>query len=57
VSGTVVENRLEVNFREQCWGITAAFIDRTTEDEFHVTVNLLELGQLGFGRAFGTTTQ
>ncbi len=57
VSGTVVENRLEVNFREQCWGITAAFIDRINEDEFHVTVNLLELGQLGFGQAFGATTQ
>jgi LPS-assembly protein len=57
LSGTVVENRLEVNFREQCWAITAAFIDRTNEDEFHITVNLLELGQLGFGRAFGATTQ
>src|SRR5262249_32720887 len=52
-SATVVENRLEVEFREQCWAITAAFIDRTNEDEFHVSVNLLELGQYGFGRALG----
>jgi LPS-assembly protein len=51
-TGTVIENRLEVDFREQCWGITAAFIDRTDEDEFRITVNLLELGQYGFGRGF-----
>jgi LPS-assembly protein len=54
-TGTVIENRLEIDFREQCWGITAAFIDRTDEDEFRITVNLLELGQLGFGRAFAGT--
>ncbi len=53
LTSTVIENRLEVEFREQCWAITAAFIDRTTEDEFHITINLLELGQYGFGRAFG----
>jgi LPS-assembly protein len=53
LSDTIVENRLEVSFREQCWAITAAFIDRTDEDEFHVTVSLLELGSYGFGRAFG----
>jgi LPS-assembly protein len=51
-TGTVIENRLEVDFREQCWSITAAFIDRTNEDEFRITVNLLELGQYGFGRGF-----
>lgn len=51
---TVIENRFEVTFREQCWAITAAFIDRATEDEFHITVNLLELGQYGFGRAFSS---
>ena len=51
-TGTVIENRLEVDFREQCWGITAAFIDRSNEDEFRITVNLLELGQYGFGRGF-----
>jgi LPS-assembly protein len=51
-TGTVIENRLEIDFREQCWGITASFIDRTDEDEFRITVNLLELGQYGFGRAF-----
>jgi LPS-assembly protein len=51
-TGTVIENRLEIDFREQCWGITAAFIDRTDEDEFRISVNLLELGQYGFGRAF-----
>jgi hypothetical protein len=55
LSNTVIENRLEVTFREQCWAITAAFIDRATEDEFHITVNLLELGSYGFGRAFTTT--
>jgi LPS-assembly protein len=54
-TGTVIENRLEIDFREQCWGITAAFIDRTDEDEFRITVNLLELGQYGFGRAFAAT--
>ena len=53
-SRTVVENRVEVDFREQCWGISAAYIHRTNEDEFRVTVNLLELGQYGFGRAFAT---
>jgi len=53
VTNTVIENRLEVEFREQCWGVTAAFVDRTNEDEFHITVNLLELGQYGFGRVFG----
>ena len=51
-TGTVIENRLEVEFREQCWAITAAFINRTNEDEFRITVNLLELGQYGFGRGF-----
>ena len=49
---TVIENRLEVDFREQCWGITAAFIDRVDEDEFRISINLLELGQYGFGRGF-----
>ncbi|MBI4011875.1 MAG: LPS-assembly protein LptD [Candidatus Rokubacteria bacterium] len=53
LSETVVENRLEVEFREQCWAISVAFIDRTNEDEFRITINLLELGQYGFGRAFG----
>jgi len=53
LTSTVVENRLEVEFREQCWAITAAFIDRTNEDAFHITINLLELGQYGFGQAFG----
>jgi hypothetical protein len=52
VTSSVIENRFEVFFREQCWGISAAFVDRVDEDEFHVTVNLLELGQYGFGRAF-----
>lgn len=51
-TGTVIENRLEVDFREQCWGITAAFIDRVDEDEFRISINLLELGQYGFGRGF-----
>jgi LPS-assembly protein len=52
---TVIENRLEIDFREQCWGVTAAFIDRTDEDEFRITVNLLELGQYGFGRGFASS--
>ena len=51
-TGTVIENRLEVDFREQCWAITAAFIDRVDEDEFRISINLLELGQYGFGRGF-----
>jgi LPS-assembly protein len=51
-AGTIIENRFEVDFREQCWSITAAYVNRTTDDEFHITVNLLELGQYGFGRAF-----
>jgi LPS-assembly protein len=51
-TGTVIENRIEVDFREQCWGITAAYIDRVDEDEFRISVNLLELGQYGFGRGF-----
>lgn len=51
-TGTVIENRFEVDFWEQCWGIRAAFIDRADEDEFRITINLLELGQYGFGRAF-----
>jgi LPS-assembly protein len=54
LTATVVENRFEVSYRRQCWAITAAFINRTDEDEFRITVNLLELGQLGFGRAFST---
>ena len=51
-SGTVIENRFEVTFREQCWGFTAAYVNRSTEDEFHIQVNLLELGSYGVGRAF-----
>jgi hypothetical protein len=51
-TSTVIENRFELDFWEQCWGVSAAFIDRSNEDEFRVTVNLLELGQYGFGRAF-----
>jgi hypothetical protein len=27
-------------------------VDRVDEDEFRITINLLELGQYGFGRAF-----
>jgi LPS-assembly protein len=56
-TGTVVENRLEVEFREQCWGVTATFIDRVNEDEFRITINLLELGQYGFGRGFTGLSQ
>lgn len=48
-----VENRVEVEFRQQCWALGVALIDRVDEDEVHVTVNLLELGSFGFGRAFG----
>jgi len=51
-TGTVIENRLEVEFREQCWAITAAYINRVNDDEFRITINLLELGQYGFGRGF-----
>lgn len=51
-TGTVIENRFEVDFREQCWAVSAAFIDRTNEDEFRITISLLELGQYAFGRAF-----
>ena len=54
-SDTVIENRLEIEFREQCWAILATFIDRADEDEFRISVNLLELGQYGFGRAFAGT--
>jgi lipopolysaccharide assembly outer membrane protein LptD (OstA) len=54
-ASTIIENRFEVAFREQCWAITAAYINRTDEDEFHITVNLLELGQYGFGRAFASS--
>ena len=50
ISHTSVENRLEVDFRQQCWAVSFAFIDRATEDEVRVTVNLLELGAIGFGR-------
>jgi LPS-assembly protein len=56
-TGTVVENRFEVNFREQCWSITAGFVDRTTDNEFRISVNLLELGQFGFAQALGALTQ
>jgi hypothetical protein len=52
-TSTVVENRIEAEFREQCWAISAAFIDRTTEDEFRISINLLELGQYGFGQVLG----
>jgi LPS-assembly protein len=52
-TSTVIENRLEVEFREQCWAVTGAFIDRVDETEFRITINLLELGQYGFGRGFG----
>jgi LPS-assembly protein len=51
-TSTVIENRFELDFWEQCWGVSAAFVDRSNEDEFRITVNLLELGQYGFGRAF-----
>lgn len=47
-----VENRVAVEFRQQCWAIRLLLIDRVDEDEVHVSVNLLELGSLGFGRAF-----
>jgi LPS-assembly protein len=53
LSATAVENRFELTYRAQCWAVTAAVIRRTDEDEVHFTVNLLELGQFGFGRALG----
>jgi lipopolysaccharide assembly outer membrane protein LptD (OstA) len=49
---TLIENRFEVDFREQCWAITAAYIDGVDEDQFRISINLLELGQYGFGRGF-----
>ena len=49
-TSTIVENRFEVTFREQCWGFTAAYVNRTNEDEFHISINLLELGSYGFGQ-------
>jgi LPS-assembly protein len=52
---TVVENRFEIEFREQCWAVTATYINRTDDDEFRISINLLELGQYGFGRAFAAT--
>jgi hypothetical protein len=42
-----IENRFEVDFREQCWAVTVALVDRTDED------SLLELGQYALGRALG----
>jgi hypothetical protein len=33
--------------------VTVALVDRTDEDEFRVTISLLELGQYALGRAFG----
>jgi LPS-assembly protein len=53
-SGTIVENRFEVDFREQCWATTLAYVHRTSDDEFRVTINLLELGHYGFGRVFAS---
>ena len=52
LSRTVVENRLEVDFREQCWAASLALVDRVDEDEVRITINLLELGSFGFGRIF-----
>jgi hypothetical protein len=51
----VIENRFEITFLEQCWAISAAYINRVDENEFRISVNLLELGQYGFGRAFAST--
>ncbi len=53
-TSTVIENRVEVEFREQCWAVSVALVDRTNEDEFRITINLLELGHYGFGRAFAS---
>jgi LPS-assembly protein len=54
-SDTAIENRFEVEFREQCWAILATYVNRTDEDEFRISINLLELGQYGFGRVFAST--
>ena len=57
ISHTSVENRLEVDFRQQCWAVSLALINRVNEDEVRLTVNLLELGSVGFGRSFSQGAQ
>jgi LPS-assembly protein len=54
-ASSVVENRVSVEFREQCWAIVASYTHGVDEDKFAITVNLLELGQYGFGTGFGGT--
>ena len=49
ISHTNVENRFEVDYRQQCWAISLGLINRVDEDEVRLTVNLLELGSVGFG--------
>ena len=54
LASTSVENRISVDFREQCWAISASYSHGVNEDKFAITVNLLELGQYGFGRGFAS---
>ncbi len=57
ISHTTVEDRLEVDYREQCWAVRLALVHRTNEDEVRMTVNLLELGSIGFGQVFTSGAQ
>jgi hypothetical protein len=52
-SKTTNRGPLPMDFRAQCWAVTVALGDRTDEDEFRVTISLLELGQNALGRALG----
>lgn len=49
----IIENRYEVGYRKQCWGVDFLYIKRIDEDEFRVTLNFLELGSIPFGRVLG----
>jgi hypothetical protein len=48
-TGTVIENRLEVEFREQCWGVIATYINRVDENEFRITLTCSNWGNMDSG--------
>lgn len=42
-----IETEYGIDYRKQCWGVSATFTDKLEENIFMITFNLLGLGQVG----------
>ncbi len=50
LKGRAIENRGGIDWRLDCWAISAEYLDRySDESEFRISMNRLGLGQFGTG--------